>query len=250
MATSSCLCRQRWTTRLILIVSLVAAACGCGPISPRDEFPTPVYSVNFEAIAINGGRFVGQDQWFAAFGPEAASVVSRDVRAPKDGSSSLRVDGSRLDESQGFYFGSYARPINYAPLRSGMPRVIIEGWVGLAGDDGPTCGSGLGLTGTLDGKPVPNILTGIQARDNAFAPYLSNYDGNVVYGSPYTLGEWLHVRAVLDFESRTVEGFVNGASIGTVPFTKQGCNKVGTACGSGRVSEPQTWVDQIERIPA
>jgi hypothetical protein len=101
-----------------------------------------------------------------------------------------------------------------------MPRVIIEGWVGLAGDDGPTCGSGLGLTGTLDGKPVPNILTGIQARDNAFAPYLSNYDGNVVYGSPYTLGEWLHVRAVLDFESRTVEGFVNGASIGTVPFTK------------------------------
>jgi hypothetical protein len=161
---------------------------------------------------------VGQDDWFAALGPEAASVISSDIRPPKDGTHSLQIHGAQLGELEGFFFGSYARPLSYAPLRDGMPRVAIEAWVALVGDNG-TCGTGLGLTSTLLGQPVPNILIGIQAQDTGYVSYLSNYDANIVYGPAYKQGEWIHLRAVLDYESRTVEGFVDSVSIGMVPFT-------------------------------
>lgn len=214
-------CERLQTLLLLLIVSLGAAACKENPSGQApDEFPTKLYAISFEAPGFQAGRFAGQDEWFAALGSEAASIISRNTRVPKDGSNSLQVDGSRLEEKQGYFFGSYARPLNFAPLDSGMPRVVVEGWFALEGDDGPTCGCGLGLTGTLNGDPVPNILIGIQGRDSGYVSYLSNYDDNKVYGPVYNAGDWIHLRAVLDYERRTVHGYVNGETIGEVPFTK------------------------------
>jgi len=61
MVTSSFLCRQTWTTRLILTVSLVAA-CGGDQISPREEFPTPIPATvsYFDAIRVATGPRSGR----------------------------------------------------------------------------------------------------------------------------------------------------------------------------------------------
>jgi hypothetical protein len=216
--------RERLRTLLLpLSIALGSAACDGGPTGPSPfEFPDRLYAMRFEAPTFQPGLLAGQDEWFAALGPEAANILPRATRAPKEGSSSLQIEGSRLQELQGFHFGSYARPLNYAPIGKEMPRVNLQGWVGLTvtGDDGPSCGCGLGLTGPLGGDPVPNILIGIQKREGSYVSYLSNYDGEIVYGPVYNPGSWVHVRAVLDFERRAVQGYVNGVSIGEVAFTR------------------------------
>ena len=219
------------TLLLLLAVSLGAAACDRDPSRPPpDEFPNKLYAISFEAPPLRAERLAGQDEWFAALGPDAARIIARNIRVPKEGSYSLQIDGSRLEALEGYVFGSYARPVYYAPLRSGMPLVAIEGWVGTSGSVAASCGVCMGLTGTLDGEPVPNALICLQEphdqgssggveTDKAYISMLSNYNGEKVYGPAYTVGEWMHLRAVFDFERRKVQGYVNGRSIGEVPFT-------------------------------
>jgi len=198
------------TTR-IGIIGLVIAAVSSSPAIGATLFET-----NFEPPVYTTGPFIGQDAWFAALGGNAASVSTELAHSPTQ---SVRIDGTMLEPLDGFNFGSYARPLSFDPVGSGLPIVTVSGWVNLMCDlFCPTCGTGLGLTGL--GDALPNALIGIQVDGSGhLTPYLSNADASAVFGPTYILGQWAELTAVFNYQSRTVTGFVNGVLMGEVFFT-------------------------------
>ncbi|WZO99763.1 PEP-CTERM sorting domain-containing protein [Isosphaeraceae bacterium EP7] len=175
-----------------------------------------LYETGFEPPTFTPGLFPGQDGWFAGLGPDAATISTA---LPKDGLQSVRIDGSELQEFSGFHFGSYARPLNYDPLASGTPIVVLSSDINLTGTESATCGLSVGLSAVLNGEFVANILFGVQGQNGTLVSYISNMDGFSINGPAYTFGEWANVTAVFDFANRTATGYFNGQLIGEVTFT-------------------------------
>lgn len=176
---------------------------------------SPLYQTSFEPPTFIPSLLAGQDGWFAGLGESAATVSTE---APRNGHQSVRIDGSQLQEFFGFHFGSYARILNYDPIGSGTPLIDLSGNINLSGA-AVTCGLGIGLSAVLNGEFVANILIGIREQNGKFISYISNMDGNFVNGPEYFFNEWANVRAVFDFENRTVLGFFNSQFMGEIPFT-------------------------------
>lgn len=207
------------TTTRIAIVGLVLAAVSStraiGATLFETDFESPDYTCAVASSSPSSCTLIGQDEWFAALGGNAATVSTE---LPKSPTQSVRIDGSLLEPFFGFHFGSYARPLSFDPVGSGLPIVTLSGFVNLIGDVAPTCGTGLGLTGL--GDELPNVLIGIMADDTGqLKPYLSNADTSIVFGPTYTPGVWVELKAVFNYQSQTVEGFVDGVLMGEVPFT-------------------------------
>jgi hypothetical protein len=191
-----------------------------------------LYRTGFEAPSFSRGNFIGQDDWFAGLGPDAISVSSQ---LPRDGVHSVKVDGSLLEPFFTSFAGSYARPLFYDPLAAGTPFVELSGNVIFSGErpekcgdetDFSTCISGLGLTGVMGEEFILNVQIGIRELNDRFVSFLSNYDGVSVNGPEYTFGQWSHLRAVFDFDNRTIRGYFDGQPMGEIPFTNGISNTV------------------------
>lgn len=202
------------------LCGLVAGLSACDSLTGSSDawFPVTVYATGFERPSFGPGVLDGQDGWFAGLGQGAMSISGK-AQARK-GEQGLMIDGSRLAELSGFFLGSYARQLDYHPTDRGTPIVVVSGYLKLSPGAPPTSVLAIGLTGTLKGEFTANILIGLQEQDGRFVSYLSNYDGVFVNGPPYDLGQWAYVRAVFDFERRTVRGYVDGMAMGEVPFTQ------------------------------
>jgi hypothetical protein len=186
-----------------------------------------LYATGFEPPEYVPGFLAGQNGWFAALGADAATITNE---TSWEGQQSVKIEGAKLEEFFGFYFGSYARELNYDPMGSGTPVVVLSGRVRVDGKEPTSCGKSLGLTGLL-GSPliqefVPNALIGVQEQGGQLVAYMSNYDGISVTGPVYQVGEWASVRADFDFASRTVRGFFNDQFIGEIPFTQNISNEI------------------------
>ncbi len=204
-------------TMRIAIIGFVIAA-----FSSTTAIGETLFETDFESPDYTTGPFIGQDAWFAGLGGTAATVSTE---LPNSPTQSVRIDGSMLEPFFGFHFGSYARPLSFDPVGSGLPIVTVSGMVNLTGDIPPTCGTGLGLTGV--GDSLPNALIGIQADSGGqLVPYLSNADASIVFGPTYTAGQWAELKAVFDYQSQTVRGFVDGLLMGEVPFTTGASSQV------------------------
>ena len=186
-----------------------------------------VYVRGFEPPKFDEGVLVGQDGWFGYLGMDAATVSHE---LPKTGIQSVRIDGAQLTQTSGFYTGSYARFVNYEPVKSGLPIVHISGNIRLgvkggahrpsAATEPPTCGMGIGVSAQMNGEYIANILIGVRGRRGRLVSYISNMDGVHANGPRYSLGKWASVEAVFNFNTRVARGYFNGHSMGRIPFTE------------------------------
>ena len=201
-------------SRFLLAVLMLGLITGVA--SSVHATPISLYTTGFERPTFVPGLLQGQDGWFAGLGADAATVSTE---LPRTGTQSVKIDGSKVEEFFGFHFGSYARPLFYDPLGSGTPLVELSGNILLLGEVPPTCGIGIGLTSVLNGEFVTNIQIGVRQENGNAVSFLSNLDGLFATGPAYTIGEWANVRALFDFQNRTVLGFFNDQFIGEVSFT-------------------------------
>ncbi len=193
-----------------------------------------LYRTGFEAPAFRTAGLLVEQGWFAftigsAFTNESAATVSSESR--RVGRGGVSIDGTKLEGSPGLFFGTYQRGIVYEPVARRTPIVRLSASIRLAGRAGPTCGMNIGMTGVVlsgpfSGNFFPNILIGVRERGGRFVSYLSNANDVFVNGPTYRLGSWIRARVDFDFKARTARGFINGRSIGRVPFTKRMSNNI------------------------
>ena len=194
---------------------------------------TRVYQSGFEETdKFKTGGLVGQSEWFA-YKDMYAEALSVSADRAKSGSRSLKIDGSKVGAHPfGTVGGFYGRRLDYNPLKNGTPLVELSADVNLPGvmTSNGQCGGGVALI--LDG----GILFGVGKIDTVNF-FLMNNSGADVRGPLYKVGEWANIRAVFDFEKKTVTGFFNDRLIATIPFEKGHPDRV-TAVGVVMVAGP------------
>jgi hypothetical protein len=200
--------RSHWV-KLAALAVLVAA-------TPQPAAADVLYVTGFEPPTFTPGLLDGQDGWFAGLGLNAAAISTQ---LPFTGLQSVRIDGSLAEPIDGIFGAAYGRGLSYDPIASGTPLIRLAAEVNLTGAITPTTSFGVGLSSLMDGVAVANIQLGVREVGGNFVSYLSNADAVSASLLGYQPGQWVNVSAVFDFDNRTVEGFVNGQIIGTVPFT-------------------------------
>lgn len=189
-----------------LFLGLVAAFAAASPASAGVLYQTSYESPEYGADPLNG-----QEGWVNSFGIDPL-VTSSFART---GSQSLEV---RQDDGQA-PFGLTIRP---GPYTTSAPKVSVKHSVYVDGSDPWDFISPLALGG-----------------DNGFIAQLAIVDGLVAElgatnpggapSVPIATDTWIDLELILDFPTQTVEGFVNGQSI-----------------GSGQFSNPSSQLTQVE----
>ena len=212
--------RSHWISPAAALALILAVVIALTPTVAATDI---LYQTGLEPPTFETGTFAGQDSWDAYLGAPSATVATElpltSTGLPLSGAHSLRVDGSQLEEFFGFHFASYARPLLYDPIGSATRVVTLSADINLAGDVPEGCGFGIGLSGILNGEFMTNVQIGVRSEDGKVVPFIANYDGVVATRSRYKVGKWATLRAVYDFERRTVRGFYNNVPIGEIPFT-------------------------------
>lgn len=201
----------------VLALLVCAPAAADARTLYRTGFEPPAPGQADTATTFQTGPLVGQG-FFTFSNYDSATVTSESASS---GLQSVMIEGDKLADEGGFRAGSFARALVYEPLARHTPIVQLSGEVSLViGNDRPTCGMSLGITGVLNGEFFPNVLIGVRAHDGEVVSYISNADNVFVNGPAYRPGRWARVTAVLDFRRKTVTGFFDGRRIGTVPWTR------------------------------
>ncbi len=182
--------------RAVAFLTCVALAT-----APLSAFAADLFSTSYEAPTYSVGPLDGQDGWVNRFDIDPV-VTSGFART---GSQSLEVRQAAGENPFGLTF-------RVGPYSTAAPKVSVEHSVDLDGPDG--------WTSTF---VSPLALVG----ENGFVAQLAIRDGATanlgladigVGGVPIQTDTWITLELVLDFPTQTVEGFVDGVSIGSGPF--------------------------------
>ncbi len=169
--------------------------------APPSAFAADLFSTSYEAPTYSVGPLDGQDGWVNSFDIDPA-VTSDFART---GSQSLEVLQAEGENPFGLTF-------RVGPYSTSAPKVSVEHSVYLDGTDG------------WDSTFVSPLALG---GENGFVAQLAIRDGATanlgladigVGGVPIQTDRWITLELVLDFPTQTVEGFVDGVSIGSGPF--------------------------------
>lgn len=158
--------------------------------------PVTLYSSGFEAPTYTQGLLGTQDGWELDSGTDF-TVTSAFART---GSQSLVYSGTDL-------FGVSER---VGPFPSALPRVSVKHSIYL--DATKTWGD----TFIAFAAWSPTDFVGQLAIENGSVAVLGGTSS--ISTTPITLGQWIDLELVLDFQSQTMEGFVNGVSMGSGAF--------------------------------
>jgi hypothetical protein len=148
-----------------------------------------IFATGFEPPTYAVGPINGQDNW-TGDGTIQTAVV-------KSGTQALQIDAS----GSGFFGASHL--LSYAV---GSKTVVFQGDFR---NDGPgTSQAGISLDGN----------TGFLAQINGIGDrfHLGNFDQSSSSTQPFALGTWYHLEIVLNFQTETVTGYVDGQSLGSL----------------------------------
>ncbi len=179
-----------------------------------------LYATGFEPPTFTAGQTVnGQGGWGSFFSPDAGVITTNN---PRSGLQALQVNGSQIDNSVGggLLGGIYRRRLDYDTVANGTPIIDISVDVRL---DGPRTGT------TIDDDLISANLSAIDGDGNYLLELILSSNGNIysfdsdnnfayALETPAGLGEYYKLGMRLDFLTRTAGLFVNGQSIGTLPF--------------------------------
>ncbi len=162
--------------------------------------PVTLFSTSYESPTYSAGPLSGQDGWVNSFDidPTVTSVL------PRTGSQGLEVRKTPSDNPFGLTFRA-------GPYATSLPKVSVEHSIRLPR-----------ATGWESSFLSPMALIG----ENGFIGQVAVRNGltaelftkGVGGSTPIQTDVWLDLKLILDFETQTQEGFVNGVSIGTVAF--------------------------------
>ncbi|MDX2036603.1 MAG: PEP-CTERM sorting domain-containing protein [Isosphaeraceae bacterium] len=185
---------NRGTQTIFLSVYMLLAAAS---VSHADQV---LFSTSYESPTYSEGPLSGQDGWESSFGidPMVTSVRSR------TGAQGLEVRKTSSLDPFGLTYRTIADATPWSKF-SVQHSIYLTGTEGLQGSHL----SPLALIGE-------NGFVGqIAIRNGLSADLFTNGVGGSV---PIQTGVWIDLRLVLDFQTQTQEGFVNGVSIGSVVF--------------------------------
>lgn len=161
-----------------------------------------LFATSFESPDYTAGPLAGQDGWVNSFGldPVVTSLFSQ------TGDQALELRRASPNDST---FGLTFRTGPYATTK---PKVVVETSIYLAGSGGRDGDffSPIALLGNSIGGPLFTAQLGIRNGDTAGDPP----DQSV----PIDTDTWIDLKIVLDFPSQTAERFVDGVSLGMIPF--------------------------------
>lgn len=160
--------------------------------------PVTLYATSYESPEYSVGALNGQAGWFNSFDidPTVDSSLAR------TGSQSLRVQQSANQPPFGLTFQA-------GPYTTALPQISVEHSIYLAGATG--------------WNPPSTFLSPMALiGDNGFITQLPVRDGTrVQFGTTnfaISTDTWIDLKLVLDFSTQTVSAFVDGNSLGTLPF--------------------------------
>jgi MYXO-CTERM domain-containing protein len=182
-----------------------------------------VAHTDFEAPVFTAGPLGGQNGWTTT-GGEAVTVSSL---RPRTGSQAILINGSGLVHSANYpdvLVGADAvRALNLTPVASGTPIITLQTAVRL---DGPDTNTGGGINDDLisanlavfdeNGGYITEML--LSSNGNVYA---SAWDHPYGLGAPVTPGQYHTMAARLNYLTRSMDYFVDGQMLGTLPFGEQ-----------------------------
>lgn len=184
---------MRWYKFAFALAAITAPSWAHAEVLFTTSFESPDYTV---------GPLAGQDSWVNSFGldPVVTSLFSQ------TGDQALEVRRASPNDST---FGLTFRP---GPYTTAEPKVVVETSIYLAGDGGweGDFVSPIALVGNSIGGPLFTAQLAIRSGETAGDPP----DQSV----PIDTNTWIDLKIVLDFPSQTAERFVDGVSLGMIPF--------------------------------
>ena len=172
-----------------------------------------IYSQNFDSL--NDGDVLGQDGW------ESIDALSGGL-----GSLTVQSDIALLGTGQALK--AEALQENHIkldpPVESGICYLSIFFNKADAGADN-TLHIYMGK-GALAWSAGPVIRIGAQSGDPAFIGIHDGGDANIVQAAKFSVGEWNHLRAVVDVDSQEFEVYLDGARLGNYGFRNASHNTI------------------------
>lgn len=197
-----------------------AVALGALCCSAAWALTSTFLSSDFEGAAYTAGALLdGQDGWVAVTAPAAITVSGQNAH---HGRRCGKFDGALLEKS---LFASQqveavcGRWLNFDPVQQGTPVVRMRASVRLDGPSTPADKEN-------DAMSV-NFYTANDAGQNLGAFYVES-TGKVwasggggpynAFSRPYTIGTYVDLELVLDFDARTMTFVLDGQSMGSLPL--------------------------------
>jgi len=187
--------------RSIMVCTIVMAVCLWG-VAYGDEI---IYSQNFDSL--KDGDLLGQDGW------ESIDDLS-------GGLGSLTVQSNFALLGTGKALEAQAMQENHIkfdpPVSSGICYLsIFFNKADASGDN--TLHIYMGK-GALAWSAGPVIRIGAQSGDPAFIGIHDGGDANIVQAAKFDIGEWNHIREVIDVDSQEFEVYLDGDKLGKYGF--------------------------------
>ena len=196
------------------ITLMVAVLAGVALTMPRPALAqgTPLYSTGFESPGFLPGLLVGQQAF--RVDPISNSSAATVIKGfASSGAQAMRINGSDVglfgaDSYSAFYFP----PLNYDPLGMNLPLVIAQVDVALHAVGSEPTGAGLQFF-----DRALNSMGYFQINEDG-SVIATNDDGDELDSST-TLDTYHTLATVLNFAKATTEYFLDGSSLGTLPFS-------------------------------
>ena len=180
---------------------------------------TSLYATDFEAPQFSLATLTGQQNFIAYEGKSvgAARVIGT---AASSGTRCVQIKGATMGISHDFYqiyAGYYYPPLNYNPILSNRPRAILRSDMAFFAN-GTTVSTNAGVQlYQSDG----NLIAGILVNNTGL---LIGFNDDVGPGTqvnrPITLGVYHTLTLYADYASQITEFYLDGDSLGSVPFSR------------------------------
>ena len=195
--------------RSIVVCAIAMAVCLWG-VAYGDEI---IYSESFDGF--DNGDLLGQGGW-------------ESIDALSGGLGSLTVQSDFVLKGVGKALKAEAFQENHIkwaiPVESGVCYLSIFFSKADAGSNN-TLHIYMGK-GALAWSAGPVIRIGSQAGDPAFIGIHDGNDATIVQAAKFNVGEWNHLRAVVDVDSMKFEAYLDGKSIGKFGFRNASHNAI------------------------
>lgn len=161
-----------------------------------------LFSTGFESPGYSPGGLTRQNSWYT-FGNGNAGNPQVQNTVVRTGSQAISVNAS----------GAVGYSLHELTYSDSGANKIVEGSIQLNMASLGTSWNGLCFIGGNDSNPTVGCLS----VSTFGAPFITNFV-NPIVGRAVAPGTWNEFRLRLDFTAQTMTGFVNGNTIGTVPF--------------------------------
>ena len=186
---------------------------------PAPAQTTPLYATDFESPQFSLATLPGQQNFIAYEGKNvgAARVIGTSASS---GTRCVQIKGTNVGiyaDLDQIYAGYYYPPLNYNPILSNRPRAILRSDMAFfANGTTVSTNAGVQLYQSDD-----NLIAGILVNDTGLLIGFNDDagPGNQV-SRPITFGVYHTLTLYADYASQMTEFYVDGDSLGSVPFSR------------------------------